>query len=57
MQGGRIESKSLELPPEVIRSNLRRFNIALAAALPRINRMDVTEKRVGNPENPRFLAR
>jgi len=56
MQGGRIESRSLELPVEVIRSNLKRFNIALTAGTPRINRMDVTEKRVWNPENPRFLA-
>lgn len=56
MQEGRIESRSLELPVEVIRSNLKRFNIALATGPLRINRMDVTEKRVGNPENPRFLA-
>lgn len=55
MQGERVDNRSLELPLEVIRSNLKRFNIALAAG-PRINRMDVTEKRIESTENPRFSA-
>jgi len=54
---GTMESRSLEPPFEVTRSNLKRFSIAFFVAGPaRINRMDVTEKRVGNLEDPRFLA-
>lgn len=53
---GAIESRSLEPPLEVTRSNLKRFSIASAASPARINRIDVTEKRVGNLEDPRFLA-
>lgn len=54
---GEVESKSLEPPLEVIRSNLKRSNIALSAGPARINRIDVTEKRVGNPRGSSFLAR
>lgn len=53
---GAVESRSLGPPLEVTRSNLKRFSIALAAGPVRINRMDVTEKRAGNLEDPRFLA-
>ena len=52
----RAVERSLEPPLEVTRSNLKRFSIALAAGSARINRMDVTEKRVGNLEDPRSLA-
>lgn len=53
---GTVESRSLKPPLEVTRSNLKRFSIALAAGPARINRIDVTEKRVGNLEDSRFLA-
>lgn len=53
---GVVESRSLEPPLEVTRSNLKRFSIVLTAGPARINRMDVTEKRVGNLKDPRFLA-
>lgn len=51
---GAAEGRSLEPPLEVTRGNLKRFNIAADPA--RINRTDVTEKRVGNPGDSRFLA-
>lgn len=56
-KGGRggWKSRSSEPPLEVTRGNLKRFNIAPADPA-RINRMDVTEKRVGNLEDSRFLA-
>lgn len=56
-RGEQAESGSLEPPLEVTRSNLKRFSIAPTAGPARINRMDVTEKRVGNLEDPRFLAK
>lgn len=56
-RGEQAESRSLEPPLEVTRSNLKRFSIAPTAGPARINRMDVTEKRVGNLEDPRFLGK